>query len=673
MKANIKLSALLLLASLFIFSACRKTFDEPPIADLPNLKGNMTIADLQALAAPTPVALEEGKIIEAIVVADDKSGNFYKQLIIEDATGGMRIDIDGYDLYNEYPIGRRVWVQLGGLYIYKDGDVPALIGSSDPSQGRIPQAIYKNYIIGGDYDNPVTPKQRTLSTLTPADYHTLITLSDVEFSSAFAGQTYGDVVNQFSTNAELLECATQGIIIVRHSAYSDFASERMPRGNGTLTAVFNSFNGTAQLFIRDPLDVNMTGNRCTFLPGANSTLMSIDSVRKLYTGAPVPGPNGRKIRGIVISDKNSGNFQTQNLVLQEPNGDGITVRFTADHSFEQGDEIEVDITGQTISEFNGLLQVAAPLNYATYITSGQSITPRVATITDILANANEWESTLVNVQTATLNGGSTYGDFGVMINDATGSMSMFSGFANFGTTSLPTGTGDVTAIVGDYNGVQLNIRNLNDVNISGGGGGSTGGPLTEMTITDVRALYSGANVNAPSGRMITGIVISDYVSANITGRNIIMQHNGGSGITVRFDANHTFSMGDSITIDISGQEISEFSGVLQVNNVPLANATFVSAGNNVTPRVATLAAINTNVETWESTLVEIQGATISGGTTYSGGLTITDASGTIDMFTRSQATFAGDNVATGTVDITAIVSQFNTDNQVQIRNTNDVQ
>ena len=83
-----------------------------------------------------------------------------------------------------------------------------------------------------------------------------------------------------------------------------------------------------------------------------------------------------------------------------------------------------------------------------------------------MANANAWESTLINVQSANLNGGTTYGDFGVMINDASGSMAMFSGFATFASTALPTGTGDVTAVVSDYNGTQLLIRTLADVKYS---------------------------------------------------------------------------------------------------------------------------------------------------------------------------------------------------------------
>ena len=336
-----------------------------------------------------------------------------------------------------------------------------------------------------------------------------------------------------------------------------------------------------------------------------------------------------------------------------------------------GDEVEVKISQLTIEEFNGLLQVnGVPVANATVLSSGNSITPRVATIADITANANAWESTLVNVQTATLNGGTTYGDFGIMLNDATGSISMFSAFSNFTGTAIPTGTGDVTGVVGDYNGTQINIRNTSDVNISGGGGG---GSTTFITIGATRALFSGSATTAPASTSIAGIVISDKNNGNITDRNLVLQQTGGSGIIIRFSAaNTTISEGDSITVEISGGDISEFNGLLQVSNVPNANATVISSGNSITPRVATVADILANAETWESTLVIINGATITGAATYSGTTSVADASAAIDLYTRAGASFSGDNVPGGNVNITAIVSQF-TGYQLNIRNTTDVQ
>ena len=99
-----------------------------------------------------------------------------------------------------------------------------------------------------------------------------------------------------------------------------------------------------------------------------------------------------------------GNWVSQNVVIQEQGGSGITVRFTGKSlPSTWGDELEVDISNQTIEEFNGLLQVnGVPNANATVLSSGNSITPRVTTVNDIIANANAWESTLINVPSATL-------------------------------------------------------------------------------------------------------------------------------------------------------------------------------------------------------------------------------------------------------------------------------
>ena len=70
-------------------------------------------------------------------------------------------------------------------------------------------------------------------------------------------------------------------------------------------------------------------------------------------------------------------------------------------------------------------------------------------------------------------------------------------------------------------------------------------------------------------------------------------------------------------------------------------------------------------------LVEIIDVTFPEGGTYNGLKTLEDATGTIGMFTRGDATFSSSNVPTEEFTIIAIVSQFN-DPQVVIRNLNDI-
>jgi hypothetical protein len=665
-------SSFLLLVTLLVFSACKKEFDEPPISELPNLVANTTIADLISLASTSPVALGS-QIIEATVIADDKSGNFYKQLVIQDSTAGLRIDIDAFSIYNDFPIGRKVWIKCQGLFIWQDGDVVALVGSDNTNNSRIPQSTYRQFIIGGEYNQPRTPTVKTLSTLTSADYNTLIQLDNVEFADCFAGSSYAYASTQQSKNAELTECASGGNVIVRNSGFATFANELMPTGNGSIIAVFNSFSGTSQLFIRNPNDASsMTGTRCVSL--SNYADVSIQDLRAQFSGPPTTATG--KIKGIVISDPNTGQWQSRNLVIQEPNGSGMTVRFDDDHSYALGDYIEIKVGGATLEEFNGLLQVNnLPLCRATVLPNpgGIVITPRVVTIADINANANAWESTLINVQSSSLNGGTTYGDFNIMLNDATGSIGLFSGFSNFTSAPIPTGTGDVTAVIGDYNGIQLNIRNLSDVNISGSGGGGSGsgGTLNQITIQDTRNLFSGVSVTAPDTTKIVGVVISDIVGGNWVDQNVVIQEPNGSGITVRFDAAHSFNLGDELEVNISQVTIEEFNGLLQVNGVPLANATVLSSGNTITPRVATVADITANANAWESTLINVQAADLNGGTTYGDfGIMLNDATGSISMFSAF-SNFTGTAIPTGTGDVTGVVGDYN-GTQINIRNTSDV-
>lgn len=668
--SSFNITALLLLVVLLAMGSCQKTYNEPPEEDPISLTPNTTIAEVVALAAATPVSLS-GKILEGVVIADDRSGNFYKQIVVQDATGGVRIDIDAFSLYNEYPVGRKVYIKGDGLFIWRDGDVPAIVGSTNTNQSRIPQANYRKFIIGAEMNQPLTPVLKTIPTLSAADYYTLIQLDNVEFDECSAGSSYAFASTQESRDAELINCdANNYKLIVRNSGFADFAQELMPTGNGSIIAVYSSFNGNKQLFIRDPNDVaSMTGTRCTAL--GNYPDVSIADLRSQFNGSATTATG--QIKGIVISDPNGGQWQDRNVIVQEPSGAGIMVRFNDDQNFVTGDYVQIKVGGGTLDEFNGLLQVSDLNNCnATALPNptNLTITPRLATVADIAANANTWESTLVQVKDAYLNGGTTFGDFGVMLNDPTGSISLFSGFANFAATPLPAGTGIVTAIVGDFNGTQLNIRDLYDVNIAGSGGGGSSGIINQISIQDLRNFFMGSATLAPDTTKVSGIVISDNTNNNWVGQNLVIQEQGGAGITIRFTSNHSFNTGDEIEVVVSRLSLEEFNGLLQVNGVPNGNATFISSGNSITPRVATVADILANANAWESTLLNIQNATLTGTGYGDFNAMLNDASGSISFF-NAFGSFPAGPFPTGTGDVTAVLSDF-TGAQLKIRTIADV-
>jgi hypothetical protein len=122
--------------------------------------------------------------------------------------------------------------------------------------------------------------------------------------------------------------------------------------------------------------------------------------------------------------------------------------------------------------------------------------------------------------------------------------------------------------------------------------------------------------------------------------------------------------------------LSTFFGLLQINNVPLASAASFGPGTMPAPRVATVAQVVANLNNWESTLVRVTNASIAGGGTFSGSKTISDGSGEMVLFTRTQATFSGTSVPSGPLTITGILTRYDNPGatpQLTMRNLSDIQ
>ncbi|HRH65948.1 MAG TPA: DUF5689 domain-containing protein [Bacteroidia bacterium] len=465
----LRLFILLALTSAVMSSCVKKEYDEPTTSNVdPALTVTHSLSQFIALATgPVPVLITQDVIIAGIVIADDESGNFYKEIIIQDSTAGLSISVDVSNFHTEYPIGRRLFIKAKGLYLADDGDGNFQIGVKDNNTiGRIPSALVGQYIVKGKWGLNVTPASYTLSSLGTAPSNTLVKISGVEFVTADAGISYADAINLVSKNRVVEDCSTPANTVkMYNSGYSKFASEITPTGNGTIVCVNKFYNGNPELIIRDPRDVNMPDVRCDGSTG-QLTQMPIDSLRMLYTGTTTTGPIGRKIKGIVISDLVNKNIDPKNMVIQDGTA-GITVRFTAAHTFPLGAEVEVRVSGQELSEYSGLLEVNyVDLGNAIQTGTG-TVTPRVATISQVIANLQAWESTLVTIQSATATGAATYSGSNTLT-DASGSMTLYTrSLATFSATALPAGPKNFTGVVSEFSSAtipaQLSIRSTADV------------------------------------------------------------------------------------------------------------------------------------------------------------------------------------------------------------------
>ncbi len=270
------------LSILVIFTSCvKKEFDEPDIINPcdvdPGLTANVTIFDIQKMyntgnldtinETVYTFPKDSNYILEAVIISSDEQGNLYKEMFIEDATGAIKISIDGTNLYNDFNQGQTVIIKLSGLNIEYDGNVALYVLGmglfEDVSLGRIPVTLLSEYMLRKSCPN----KELSTTTVNIGSIYDiyvgkLVKLEDVQFVGAdTAGYSYADAPNLTTLN-RIIENCTGASLVVRTSGYAKFAGNYVPTGKGSIIGVMGKYGSDYQLTIINADDVDMVGARC---------------------------------------------------------------------------------------------------------------------------------------------------------------------------------------------------------------------------------------------------------------------------------------------------------------------------------------------------------------------------------------------------------------------------
>ena len=468
-----------ILATAVVISSCNKKFDNPPVYEAPAITANTTIADLKALFTTSGSVTEitDDKVIKGIVIGDDKSGNLYQSLVIQDETGGILIRMGGNELYTSYPIGQEIFIKCKGLAISDYNKLVQLGVTNATGDGvdRIPSALFETYVVKGSPNNTVTAKEVTVADLT-TDLHdqyqnTLIKLVGFEFGTSDTSKIYAQPSTVSSgTNFTIKNCDGNSITL-RNSAFADFAPFNIPNGNGDITAIYTVFGNTKQLTIRDTSDVQFNGTRCTSGGGGGGTgpIMRLSALRAMYTGSDIKITSSTRITGIVISDAAGKNINKSSVIIQDGNS-GINVFFgsavTVDYNI--GDSVVIDITGDSLIKFRGSLEVKAlSAHFVPAVATGKVVTPKTVTISELntaldkpLGDPANIEYTLIKVLSATASGIATYKG-SATLTDASGNIVLFTNSgATFSGDALPSGAKNWTGYGYFFNTTkEISIRN----------------------------------------------------------------------------------------------------------------------------------------------------------------------------------------------------------------------
>ena len=127
------------------------------------LTPNKTIMELKSLYKNAPVKIEDGIIIGGQVISEDRSGNIYKSIYIQDATGAIEVKIGKNSLYNDYKLGQWVYVKCSGLTLGAYNGMIQLgyedfTGSYETSYIEV-QYIIDTHVFRGEMGTPLAPKK----------------------------------------------------------------------------------------------------------------------------------------------------------------------------------------------------------------------------------------------------------------------------------------------------------------------------------------------------------------------------------------------------------------------------------------------------------------------------------------------------------------------------------
>lgn len=253
--------SLLFLSSL-VFAACERDYDAPPLNE-PQYDGpaaNTTIKELRDMGAAvtedTPYLIDEEKVMKAVVTANDESGNIFKKIYLQDEAGAIEMEVDQNSVYNYYPVGQTVYIDLKGLSLSMYGDELQL-GHPDGYLYRTPWEEFQAHVAKDGWANPENAVPMVLDDISKVNADVdqykfkLVKFTGVTFQNGgkntFAPESdYGE---------ENITDSYGNTIMVRTSSYADFAANQLPEGKGNVTGILGRFRGSWQLTIRTADDV----------------------------------------------------------------------------------------------------------------------------------------------------------------------------------------------------------------------------------------------------------------------------------------------------------------------------------------------------------------------------------------------------------------------------------
>ncbi|CAM1370241.1 conserved protein of unknown function [Tenacibaculum soleae] len=453
----------------FILSSCVEdgNFTIPTLGDDKEYTTIKSLSEIAQLYQGSLIEFEEDITTFGYVVSNDKESNFYKSIIIQDAPEnpsiGFEILIDDFNLNARYVIGRKIFINLKGLFLNKKNDAYQIGVENTFRNGidRIGPNDYVHYIDRASEIATIVPTELTTIQITDTHINTLVNINNLQ--SETQGLTYANASNTDTVDRIFTSCDSFETITLTTSGYADFKALPIPDKKGNITAVLNKLDIEYQLFIRNTNDVQLTQDYGCY---NNATEVLLDDIKTLFTGNETTITNNLKVKVIVTSDLSKKNISSKNAFVQDSSA-GIFLNFNDTHNLNLGDEITIAVNGLKLTKNNGLLQLNLTTSNILNTVNGTLPTPEIITFTEALSGNNE--SKLVQIEDIQFkNITKNYAGENTLTSDCNNELKILSvnSGAVFANNQVSDKKGTITGIMTKVNEVQLYIRDESDINFT---------------------------------------------------------------------------------------------------------------------------------------------------------------------------------------------------------------
>ncbi|MBT7458971.1 MAG: hypothetical protein HN795_04770 [Flavobacteriaceae bacterium] len=189
------------------------------------------------------------------VVSSDESGNFYKEIYLQDDASlpsqGIKVVIDRKALHNKFNIGREVYINLSRLYVGEvntgDGVVGIGGGSDNDELTAISEGQGVNHILRSQTTEDVAETILPLAEITDEKIGMFVTLRSVHFLKEDLGHPLVASKDWYDTKREINQCAADTIttFLLETSRFADFSDMPIPSEGVSIRGIITkTYNGS---------------------------------------------------------------------------------------------------------------------------------------------------------------------------------------------------------------------------------------------------------------------------------------------------------------------------------------------------------------------------------------------------------------------------------------------